>query len=60
MICRQCGAQSDVIDSRPRREGLEWRRRYRCRRCSYRFTTVEIPAEQIIRRLRRPPNPPAS
>ena len=37
--------KTDVIDSRPSKNGIY--RRRKCRACSARFTTVEVPAELV-------------
>ena len=39
MRCPDCGARAEVLDSRPRSDGV--RRRRRCTSCRRRFTTFE-------------------
>lgn len=50
--CPKCNGESKVIDSRD--EESARRRRRRCERCKYRYTTYEIHADEYnrIRRLK--------
>lgn len=43
-MCTRCGAQSDVIDSRPRQLGFH--RRRECPSCNRRWSTMEIAADE--------------
>ena len=40
MICPKCGGRAAVVDSRTYPTG-EVRRRRKCRRCGFRFSTLE-------------------
>ena len=54
MKCPKCGVDDDkVLDSRGARDGAAIRRRRKCLKCGYRFTTYEeidrdeVPADKI-------------
>lgn len=40
VICKACGGESSVIDSRPHKESI--RRRRKCLTCNARWSTLEI------------------
>ena len=44
MICPKCGGRAVVVDSRTYPTG-EVRRRRECRRCAFRFSTLEAVVE---------------
>jgi transcriptional repressor NrdR len=47
--CPFCGTDEDrVIDSRAARDGKAIRRRRECSSCGNRFTTYEVPEEQVV------------
>lgn len=53
MKCGVCGGESRVVDSR---ETKGWiRRRRECERCGARWTTFEMPGEEMetVRKIRR-------
>ena len=41
--CPACGGRCRTVDSRPRKNGRA--RRYQCRECGHRFSTIEFVAE---------------
>ena len=43
-MCTKCNVQSEVLDSRARKEG--WHRRRQCPNCGRRWNTVEIPMDE--------------
>lgn len=45
MKCSKCNGPSKVIDSRPNPKG--YRKRRECLKCMARFTTQEIPLEEV-------------
>lgn len=47
MGCPQCPGGTHVIDSRYNKTEATYRRRRRCDRCGYRFTTYEITEERL-------------
>lgn len=53
MTCPVCGERTLIYDSRPDESGESVRRRRKCRVCGYRFTTIEVDAEQLTRRRQR-------
>lgn len=45
VYCTSCSSTNlDVIDSRPKENGIRWRR-YKCADCGHRFNTCEIRAD---------------
>lgn len=46
--CPSCGARATCTDSRPSRVGTI-RRRYRCRACGRRWSTMEIEASEYFK-----------
>jgi hypothetical protein len=46
MICSKCGGRTQVFDSREK-ANCQVSRRRRCMKCGRRFTTAEIPAEEL-------------
>jgi transcriptional regulator NrdR family protein len=56
-LCTECGGDSEVIDSRPRPNGVI-RRRRRCKSCKFAWTTEELKVQKEamtkkqLRRLR--------
>ena len=54
MRCPKCGSRDDkVIDSRQSREGLSIRRRRKCLKCAYRYTTYEEIERTDLRVIKR-------
>lgn len=51
MRCPTCGADSGVIDSRKINGNRTERRRRKCKACGQRFTTIEVPVEEMPYKL---------
>ena len=48
MMCPLCHHDdTEVLDSRPKSDGSEIRRRRNCKKCGGRFSTIERPQETI-------------
>lgn len=54
MRCPKCGCKEDkVVDSRSSRDGAAIRRRRRCGRCDFRFTTYEEIRDEAVMVIKR-------
>ena len=47
MICPKCSGRTTIIETRKLNDGLQVRRRRKCIKCGFRFTTYEKAEEQI-------------
>lgn len=47
MICPKCGGKVRTIETRPNPYNNQNRRRKRCMKCDYRFTTYELTAVDL-------------
>lgn len=51
MTCPVCEEKTKVIDSRPNLDTI-WRRR-ECTACGYRFTTIEMDEDMMVRQAKK-------
>jgi hypothetical protein len=47
MVCPKCDGDTGVLDTRPRMQNKQLRRRRKCLSCGHRFSTYEVAAEDM-------------
>lgn len=52
MKCPKCGGKARTIDTRPKPDNTNWRRK-QCRECGYRFSTVELTTVALAKQIGR-------
>jgi transcriptional regulator NrdR family protein len=50
-LCRRCGSDTRVVDTRYNSQGIKWRRR-KCIRCGYTYHTKEVFMTETKRRYK--------
>lgn len=50
MDCPECKEKCHVIDSRTKRFNIT-RRRYKCNKCDFKFTTYEKPEQELLKTI---------